>query len=149
MKWNELYPGDYLQSISLLGHPVTTMILDVKKEMVENKQNNISEEKVVLYLHNLPKMVCNKTNAKRIAQKAMSNETDDWKGIVITLYSQQGTWFGEEGTAVRVKQGPEKVIPFLTEAQDLKELEIRHKLLGDKSDTPTVNRLIKEFNDKK
>lgn len=146
MNWQELYPGKYLQSVSLLGNPVTTIITDVKKERVENPQNNISEDAVVLYLHNLPKMVCNKTNAKRISQKAMSSDTDNWKGVVITLYAQQGTWFGEEGTAVRVKQGPEKVIPFLTEAKDLKELEIRHKLLGDKSDTPTVNKLIKEYN---
>ena len=97
----KLFP--YVAGDSLVGRNVPVTIKSFSQEMITGEHGQ--EEGYILYFNESPKgLILNKTNAKAIAA-AYGDETDDWVGKPVVLYSERGKWFGEWHTAARVK-GP-------------------------------------------
>jgi len=104
MKMRELYPSKYLKAddVDEAGGEARALIKSVKLEEMQDNEGN-KDEKPILYFTNLPKgMVMNKTNADRIAA-VYGDESDDWRGKEIILYTEPVTAFGKTANAIRVK----------------------------------------------
>lgn len=96
----------YIAGDSLKGKSVPMTIERVVNEDVSNSDGK--EEKQVLYFVESKKgMILNKTNAKRIA-RLYGPETDEWKGIVIELYTEPVKAFGETHNALRVREAKQQ-----------------------------------------
>jgi len=60
------------------------------------------KKKPVIYLEDRTLgIVLNTTNTRRLVA-AYGTETDDWIGQPVTVYAEQGVWFGKEGWAIRL-----------------------------------------------
>jgi sucrose-6-phosphate hydrolase SacC (GH32 family) len=81
---------------------VTLTIKDIRKEEVNTKGGK-EQKPTIIFEQTEKMMVMNKTNAKRIAKLLSSNDTDDWKGKDITLYTESVSAFGAVVDAIRVK----------------------------------------------
>lgn len=107
----------YIAGDSLKGKSVTMTIERVVNEDVSNSDGK--EEKQVLYFVESKKgMILNKTNAKRIA-RLYGPETDDWKGVVIELYTETVKAFGETHNALRVREAKAQAQANKTKAETL------------------------------
>ena len=97
MKVNELFPSKYLRASDLDGDTVVT----IKSLMVEEIGG---ERKPVMYFPEIAQgLVLNKTNTGIIAS-LYDNETDNWPGRKIILYSTEVDFRGEIVDAVRVRR---------------------------------------------
>lgn len=98
---NDAFPSKYLRASDLEedGQPVT--IARVALEAVGQTR----EMKAVVYFTEQAKgLVLNKTNAKRITDIAGSPETEDWAGVVVTIYPTETEFQGETVECIRIKQ---------------------------------------------
>ncbi|SRR5258708_1336396 len=97
MDYERAFPSKYLKAADLDEKPLAVVISAASME-------NIGEDhKLVLKFQNQQKgMVCNKTNAKRIARMYGRN-TDGWIGKEIILYSAEVDFKGDQVTAIRVR----------------------------------------------
>lgn len=95
----ELFP--YIAGEMLAGKgSVTLTIKDVRNEELRSSRG--ADQKPVVYFKERDKgLVLNKTNAKQIA-RLYGRETNDWRGKKISIYAQEGEWFGEKGYAIRI-----------------------------------------------
>jgi len=100
MNINDAFPSNYLKASDLgEGQPVVT-IDRVEVEPV----GRTKEMKPVVYFAGKQKgIVLNKTNSKKIAEIAGSNDTDDWHGVQVKLYATEVDFQGETVEAIRVK----------------------------------------------
>ena len=102
MKLSEAFPSNYLKSADLQGREIPVIIADASMEMLGN------ERKLVLSFQGKKKtMVCNKTNAGRIAY-LYGDDTDDWAGREIILYSEMVEYQGRTVEGLRVKAPAKK-----------------------------------------
>ena len=102
MNIDDAYPSKYLSAEDLRGGEPTVVIATADYELVGQ------EQKIVLTFQGKKKaMVCNKTNAKRIAFM-YGNETDDWIGREVVLCSEFTTFQGKPTQALRVKPPAQK-----------------------------------------
>jgi len=102
MKVNELYPSKWLKADDMEeGEKRVVTIKDVTVEEFEQKGGK-REDKPVVEFYEVKPMVLNKTNASIIAQ-LYGNDTDDWSGKKITLFTMEVDSFGDIVTAIRVK----------------------------------------------
>lgn len=97
MDVNSVFGGDSLKAADLQGKEPTVTI-----ESVEEKKFDNGNKLVVRFRGTKKCLVCNKTNAKRIAFMH-GNETDQWVGKTITLYVDFVEFQGETVQAIRVK----------------------------------------------
>lgn len=100
----ELYPSKYLKAddVEEEGGEVRALIKGIKLEELQNNEGQ-NEEKPILYFTNLAKgLVLNRTNADRIAA-VHGDESDEWRGKEIILYTEPITAFGKTANAIRVK----------------------------------------------
>ena len=94
---SEAFPSNYLKSADLQGREVAVVIAGAEMEMLGN------ERKLVLTFQGKKKgMVCNKTNAGRIAH-LYGEDTDEWIGREIILYSEMVEYQGRTVDGLRVK----------------------------------------------
>lgn len=111
MTMKELYPSKYLKAddVDEQGGEVAGIIKGVRLEEMQDSEG-VKEDKPVLYFSNLPKgMALNRTNADRIAA-VYGPETEEWRGKVVTLYTEQVTAFGKTTNAIRLRvQKPKPV----------------------------------------
>jgi len=99
MKMNDAFPGKYLRADDVEDEPILT-IKDLQVEEVGPKK----EEKYILYFREEPKgLVLNKTNWKTIDKILGTDDTDEWFGKKIQLYSGTAQFQGEEVDAIRVR----------------------------------------------
>lgn len=104
MKLNEAYPSKYISAADLQGREPTVVIATVDLETIGDSR------KLVLTFQGKKKaMVCNKTNADRIGYM-YGDETDEWIGREIVLYSELVTYGGKTVEGLRVKP-PQKRTP--------------------------------------
>lgn len=97
MKLSEAFPSNYLKSDDLLDRDVAVIIASAGMEMVGN------ERKLILSFQDKKKqMICNKTNAGRIAY-LYGEETNDWVGHKIVLTSEFVEFQGRTVKGLRVK----------------------------------------------
>ena len=97
MKLSEAFPSNFLKSDDLQGKDVMLKIMSAKQEKVGN------DVRLVLTFAGTQKtMVCNKTNANRIAF-LYGDETDDWIGKQIVVTSEFVEYQGRTVKGLRVK----------------------------------------------
>ncbi len=96
---SDLFPSKYLKATDLQGHEVETTIECLSMEVLDG------DECPVLYFDGKKKgLVINRTNANTIA-KLHGQNTDDWKGMSITLDPTETTFKGETVACIRVRSG--------------------------------------------
>jgi len=111
----------YIAGDSLKGKSVPMTIDRVVNEDVSNS-DKIEEKQVLYFVESKKGMILNKTNAKRIA-RLYGPETDDWKGIVIELYTEPVKAFGETHNALRVREAKQQAQANKTKAETLTTAE--------------------------
>jgi len=91
------FPGSYLKAADLGGKRIGVTIDRVELEDVG------SDNKPVLYFQGKDKgLVLNKTNSNMISEIVGSDETDEWNGHRIALYSTKVDYQGKRVDAIRV-----------------------------------------------
>lgn len=112
MKMKEMYPSKYLKAddVEEFGGEVNVTIKTVRLEEMQDNEG-AKEDKPVLYFNQHAKgMVLNKTNADRISA-VYGDESEEWRGKSITLYTEQVTAFGKTTNAIRVRIAKKPVVP--------------------------------------
>jgi hypothetical protein len=102
MKVGEAYPGKWIKAADLHGKRVPVVIDSVAMENIGD-----DGDKMVVYFKGKDKgLVCNVTNAHMIEEIANSDETDDWNGVQVVLYSTKVDFSGRRVDAIRVDYPP-------------------------------------------
>jgi hypothetical protein len=100
VKVSDAFPSHYLKAGDLGGRVVPVTISHVKSELVGREK----EPKLVVYFEGKDKgVVLNKTNARKIVEISGSDDTDDWTGIKIALYSAEVEFQGDTVQSIRVR----------------------------------------------
>lgn len=103
MKMSDLFPSKWLKAEDL--EEGATLALTIKDVVMEELgQGAKKETKPVVYFRDSDKgLVLNKTNGSIIA-KMYGDNTDEWIGKTITLFTMEVDSFGDIVRAVRVKE---------------------------------------------
>lgn len=105
MDINAVFGGDSLKAADLQGTEPVVVISQVEMKKFDNGN------KLVIHFQGKKKtLVCNKTNAKRIAFSLGAN-TDLWIGKEIQLYSELVDFQGQLTQAIRVRPAPARPAP--------------------------------------
>ena len=103
MKISAAFPSKYLRAADLGGRQVTAII-----DRVEIDEMTDGEPKPVVYFVNKQKaVVLNKTNANAIAA-AYGDDTDEWTGGEVVLFTAMVDFQGKTTEAIRIKIPPRK-----------------------------------------
>jgi hypothetical protein len=103
MKIGDVFPSNYLKASDLNGKVVPVTIDHVAVEAVGCEE----EKRPVLYAVGKGKgVVLNRTNAKKIAEIAGTEEMDDWAGVRIALFSAMVEFQGKSVESIRIKSVP-------------------------------------------
>lgn len=107
MKLNDVFPSNYLKSDDLQDRDVSVVIAGAEIEQIGD------ERKLVLTFQGKKKgMICNKTNAGRIAHICGSDDTDEWIGREIILTTELVEFQGRTVNGLRVKSPAKKAAPL-------------------------------------
>ena len=105
MKGSEVFPSKWISAADLNGHEPTVTIARVLMEDIGQS----GDRKPVIYFQGKEKgMVCNKTNWDRISFILRSDESDDWIGKPVKLYTELVNFQGQMKEAVRVKAADQR-----------------------------------------
>ena len=97
MNIKDAFPGSYLKAADLGGKRIGVTIDRVELENIG------SDNKPVLYFQGKDKgLVLNKTNSNMISEIIGSDETDEWSGHRVALYSTKVDYQGKRVDAIRV-----------------------------------------------
>ena len=97
MNINEAYPSKYLGAADLGGKPAVVKIDRVEMELLDKQK-----KMVLSFVGKRKTFVCNKTNAKKIAE-LHGDETDHWLDQLIELYPAEVEFQGDTVEAIRVR----------------------------------------------
>jgi hypothetical protein len=127
MKIGAMFPSHYLKAMDVEGGKTFT-IQDVSMQEFKSRDGQTEMKPIVFFKEDKRGLVLNKTNSKLIARVLESDDTDDWAGKAITLYSAEVEFAGDLVDSIRVKgkkpaantvadEGPEDVfgdedVPF-------------------------------------
>ncbi len=99
MHIDQAFPSNFIKASDLQGREIPVIIAAADVEKIGNG----NEQKLVLKFQGKSKgMICNRTNANRIAY-SYGNDTDEWIGKEIILYPDMVDFQGRMVEAVRVK----------------------------------------------
>jgi hypothetical protein len=102
MKTNDVFPSKYLRGTDLEDREIAATITQVVMEDVGG-----DDKKPVAYFKSGSKgVVLNKTNWDRIAHISGSDDSDDWAGVRVLLYTELVTFQGKTGPSIRIKKPP-------------------------------------------
>jgi hypothetical protein len=102
MKVSEVFTSNYLAASDLQGAEPTVVIASV-----EVKEFDDGNKFLVTFQNKKKGLVANKTNSKRLAM-LYGDDTDDWIGKEVVLYTDIVDFQGRQTEAIRVR-GPKKV----------------------------------------
>lgn len=97
MELSNVFGGDTLKAADLQGHEPSVVIATVQMKKFDN-----GNKLVITFQGKKKALVCNKTNANRIAY-AYGTDTDGWIGREITLYTDLVDFQGSTVEAIRVR----------------------------------------------
>src|SRR5437016_5609327 len=104
MQLTDIFPSNYIKAADLKKREIPVVIQSAEVEKIGD------ERKLVLHFQGKDKgMICNKTNANRIAY-LYGEETDGWVGKEIVLYPDLVDFQGKTVEAIRVR-GPKNAKP--------------------------------------
>lgn len=105
MRISEAFPSKYISAADLQGKPARVIMGDIQMEKVGD------DTKPVLYFEGKEKgLVLNKTNANAIAY-AYGDDTVDWRGGEVELFTVMTDFQGKPVEAVRVRIPPRRPAP--------------------------------------
>jgi hypothetical protein len=97
MKVSDAFPSKYLSAADLGGNNIRVVMQNVELEKIGD------DTKPVLYFRGKTKgLALNKTNSKAIAE-VYGDETDDWAGGELILFSVMTDFQGKPVEAIRVR----------------------------------------------
>lgn len=97
MKISEAFPSKYISAADIPAENIRLVMAHVDTTEMEGKS------KLILYFHGAKKgLVLNKTNASNIAE-AYGDDTDDWAGKELILFTTWVDYQGKSVEAVRVR----------------------------------------------
>ena len=104
--WRKFFETNYLGGFDLADgkggfKEITATIKRVQKETVTNERGK--EDKLVLHFDGLKPMILNATNSKTMKKLTGSEYVEDWVGRTIIIGTENGTWFGENTDALRIR----------------------------------------------
>ncbi len=102
MKVSEVFSGDYLKAADLDGHEPVVIIAGVEEKEFDN-----GNKLVISFQGKKKSLVANKTNSSRIAY-LHGDETDDWIGREIQLYTEMVDFQGKPMPAIRIRPAPKR-----------------------------------------
>lgn len=97
MELSNVFGGDHLKATDLQGNEPTVVIADVQMKKFDN-----GNKLVISFEGKKKSLVCNKTNANRIAH-AFGTNTDNWIGKEITLFTDLVDFQGNTVEAIRIR----------------------------------------------
>jgi hypothetical protein len=97
MELSTVFDSATLKAVDLQGHEPTVLIASIEKKAFDD-----GAKLVISFQGKKKALVCNKTNANRIAS-AYGTNTDNWIGKEITLFVDQVDFKGELVDAIRVR----------------------------------------------
>ena len=105
--WRKFIETNYLGGFDLADgkggfREITATINRVQKETVKNKKGK-DEDVLTLHFDGLKPMILNVTNSKTMAKLTGSAYVEDWVGRSIIIGTENGTWFGENTDALRIR----------------------------------------------
>lgn len=105
MKIDKMFSSKFLRASDvddIADEDTQTAVVTIDRvEMSEVGQDQ--QEKPVVYFRGIdPGMVLNKTNANSIS-KLLGNDTDDWAGKAIGLFTTEVDFSGQQVLAIRVR----------------------------------------------
>lgn len=105
--WKKLTNPDYLGAYSLAGeNGYTEKVVTIESVRQETVTGSDGKKEVCMVAHLVGEkpMILNATNCKAIAKVSGSSFVEDWAGVAVTLYVQQGVKaFGDVVDALRVR----------------------------------------------
>lgn len=105
MKMNEMFPSRWLSAADLNGAEPTVII---DRVLIEEIGQNGDCKPVVYFKGKEKGLVLNKTNGDRISYILRSDETNDWAGQSIKLYTELVNFQGSMKHALRVKAADQR-----------------------------------------
>lgn len=102
MHYKLLYPSKYLACCDLGGKEAKVIIQSFDEEEIVGTDGKKEKKPVLAFQGKQKRMICNVTNAKKIAKK-FGTETNDWKGKEIIIYGTTCNAFGEQVECLRIK----------------------------------------------
>jgi hypothetical protein len=97
MRIGSAFPSKYLKAADLQGRRIAATIDRVQLEEVDDG------ERPVAYFRNKDRgLVLNRTNANAITEIAGTDETDEWSGVRLVLYSTRVDFQGRRVDAIRI-----------------------------------------------
>lgn len=97
MELSNVFGGDSLKAADLQGNEPTVTIANVEMKKFDN-----GNKLVISFEGKKKSLVCNKTNANRIAF-AFGTNTDNWIGQQVTLFTDMVDFQGKLVEAIRVR----------------------------------------------
>lgn len=113
MELSSVFGGDSLKAADLQGHEPTVIIASVEMKKFDN-----GNKLVITFEGKKKALVCNKTNANRIAHFYGTN-TDGWVGKELTLYTDLVDFQGKSVEAIRVRGKKTAVRPQSSDMQQV------------------------------
>ncbi len=117
MNINDAFPSKYLKASDLPEEG--SQAFTIEKIEIEEIGMEKQKKPVIYFEEDGKGLVCNKTNAKTIAQVLGSGDFDEWIGSKINLYRAEVDFQGEMVEAIRVKRKvakPTKSVPVSSKA---------------------------------
>lgn len=95
------------------GSDLVLTIDYVSKDEVQNEKGR--EKKLAIHFkeRDAKPMICNVTNAKRIAKAYGTNKVEQWAGKKISIYTEKVTAFGGTTDALRIRDYPPKTDEYI------------------------------------
>lgn len=140
MNINTTFPSKFLKASDLAGTTPTVTISHVSVEEVGRQKESLP---VVYFAGKEKGCVLNKTNGRMIASIAGTDETDEWVGVAVQLYTAMVEFQGESVEAIRVR-APKKAAPKPVPVPKgkAKPVAVEPEMGTDASDDPTDDDVI-------
>ncbi len=104
MKQSDVFPSRFLKAEDILDEELTLTISKVDLVELEDKKGETQQKPVIYFSDQKKGLIVNKTNWKIIAEVTGEEESDNWVGKKITLFTLDVDAFGDIVAAIRVKK---------------------------------------------
>lgn len=102
MKTGAMFPSKYLKAMDVEGDK-TLVIASVEMHEFKTREGSDEIKPLVTFQGQEKGLILNKTNTKLIERALKSDDTDDWVGKPITLYSAEVEFGGDIVDSIRVR----------------------------------------------
>ena len=91
-------------SAAEIDKPVDVTIKDVKQELIYSIETRKKEPSLVIYFDKSDRGVCLSKKRAFDIGNLYGSDTDKWKGKNVTMYTEQGTYFGKTMNIIRFRK---------------------------------------------